>query len=243
MTVPARKAILSIHDVWPETLDRVSELLAEIERYQTGGVWLLVSPGKAWKAEDLQRLRDWESRGHQLAAHGWHHRAREVSGPSHRLHSWLISRGLAEHLALAGEEIVALVRRSMDWFLEQGFQPPSLYVPPAWALGKLSPTQRRALPCRFCETLTGMHDLDRERFYRLPLTGFEADTVTRAFFLSMFNRVNTALSNMTGRPVRIAIHPNDLSYHLSGKLHRLLRRPMELCALEQISQGGRMCSE
>lgn len=234
MTPSSRRVIASIHDVWPETLAPVEELLAWIQRHQQGPVMLLVTPGKPWREADLDRLRRWQSQGHPLAAHGWHHRAREVTGWSHRLHSTMISRGLAEHLALESREIVELVHRSFEWFAENDLPAPRWYVPPAWAMGRLTREQWTTLPCRFFETLSGVYDNHTGRRWWLPLTGFEADTRGRAFFLSLFNAANLSLSRLTGRPARLAIHPHDLSYRLGEKLRRFLQQPMTLCRMEDL---------
>ncbi len=53
----------------------------------------------------------------------------------HRLHAALISRDVAEHLSRPAHELVALVHRCHGWFAAHGLPAPTLYVPPAWALG------------------------------------------------------------------------------------------------------------
>jgi hypothetical protein len=48
--------------------------------------------------------------------------------------------------------------------------------------------------------------------------GFEADTATRRAGLTAWNRLNQGLARVFERPVRIAIHPDDLHLHLGGQL-------------------------
>ena len=124
-----------MHDVMPETLSLVEDFLAFCSTHAIPPMTLLVVPGCDWRDEQLDRLRDLAGLGHELAAHGWLHRVGTPQSLYHRLHSTLLSRNVAEHLALDGESILALMRRSHAWFAEHDLPAPSLYVPPAWALG------------------------------------------------------------------------------------------------------------
>lgn len=215
-------AILSIHDVMPETLDEVADLLMRISAADAGTADLLVVPGKAWTSRDLDRLRVWRSQGHRLAGHGWHHRAAAPRSLYHRCHSVLLSRDVAEHLSLSSIERSALMSRCHVWFEEHGFESPELYVPPAWAAGDR--TSFNSLPpgqFRYMETLRGIHDRLTGQSRWLPLVGFEADTRSRAAILSVSNRLSFSMTSLN-RPVRIGLHPKDRSHQLGATLDELL---------------------
>jgi len=212
-----RTALVSIHDVMPETLDDVAELLDMAEAHAIVPVTLLVVPGRPWRTEELMVLRRWLAAGHRLAGHGWSHRAAQPCTVHHRLHALLLSRDSAEHLSLDGADIARLMRRNHDWFGRHGLPEPDLYVPPAWALG---PLPRTELPYRFVETLGGVRDLHSGKRLRLPLIGFEADTGVRAGVLRAWNAC--AGQGEPARPVRVAIHPRDLRLRLAGDLRRVL---------------------
>lgn len=207
------QALVSIHDLMPETFDRVKNLLAEMPREARHHLVLLVVPGRNWTPEQIDRLREWQSGGLILAAHGWDHQAKSIKGWYHRCHSRLVSRNVAEHLSLSPEEISALLQRSFDWFGQHDLKSPDLYVPPAWAMGRIDKTLLRASPFRYFETTWGMYDSHHDQFKWLPLLGFEADTGFRKYSLRGWNFCNRLIARK--RPVRVSLHPFDLEYQLA----------------------------
>ncbi len=225
-TVDAADAVFSIHDVMPETLPLVSNLISRFEAAGKELPALLVVPGRQWREKDLAQLRDWEARGAEMLAHGWHHHT-EPRRLYHRLHAAFLSRNVAEHLALDPDEINALLLRSRSWFDEVGLKPPSTYVPPAWALGT-APARLERSPYSCIETLQGVWLRDVTGIYRmrkLPLLGFEADTGARAWFLRRWNRLQENISTRRERPLRISIHPHDASLQLADDMDAIIRRP------------------
>lgn len=206
----------------PATLGRVAEQLDLIDRICPGPVTLLVVPGMNWAPADLDRLRAWTSRGHALAGHGWAHRADAIRGIRHRLHSLLVSRDCAEHLALDRTGIVALMKRNRQWFAEHELPMPELYVPPAWALGPVGVTDLRQTGFVRVETLSGCLEVDTGRFRRLALVGFEAASAWQVPVLKLSNRLNRLLAGRL--PLRIALHPDDHHLPLAGDLRWWLAR-------------------
>jgi len=220
--MPEGAPVLSIHDVMPQTLDPVAELLRLASDAGWSRVTLLVVPGLGWNAGGIARLRRWQADGHELAGHGWRHRAAAIRGPYHWLHGRLLSRQVAEHLALDGEGILALMRRCHDWFPAHGLVPPVRYVPPAWALGALPRARLAAQPFREVETLAGVHDARSGVLHRSPLLGYEADTPARALALRCSNVLTRRLARW--RPPRIALHPFDRRLSLARDLSADLDR-------------------
>ncbi len=217
------KTLFTIHDVMPETLDPVLGIISLLDAHNLPPAPLLVSPGHSWRPEQLKTLRELSDKGHELAGHGWTHRARHIRGLGHRLHALFLSRRAAEHLALSGEELHDMIQRCFLWFPNNHLPPPTTYVPPAWGLGKLSRKTMRQLPFRYFETLTGIYDTHTDRLQTLPLIGFEADTPTRKIGLAALNAANLNLARLTRRPLRVAIHPHDLHLELADRLHRFLQ--------------------
>lgn len=213
---------ISIHDVMPETLPAVREIIAELRALGLPLPLLLVVPGRAWAPADLRQLQTWQQAGCELAAHGWHHHVQTVRGLRHRLHAALISADVAEHLALPESEIRALMQRSHAWFADNGLRPPRLYVPPAWALGRISSKALRGLPFSHVETTGGLTDLHEGRRRPLPLVGFEARAAWQVHALRQWNRLQIALARASGRRLRVAIHPDDFTLELADDLKRLL---------------------
>ncbi len=221
------QALLSIHDVMPETLDRVEALLAMVPEPARRGTLLLVVPGRDWSPGDLARLARWQSRGLELAGHGWFHRAEQIQGWYHRCHARLISRQAAEHLSQPRTSLKALLTRNHQWFIAHRLAPPSLYVPPAWALGALTSQDLAESPFAYVETTSGLYHAASRSRRRLPLVGFEADTRLRALGLRAWNRWNRTLAS-DQRPLRIALHPYDAELHLARDLRQTLNS-LTLC--------------
>lgn len=215
--------LISVHDVMPETLERVAKILERLDDVGVGGrATLLVVPGKDWSDEGIALLRKWASEGHELAGHGWTHKADRINGLRHWLHARLISRNVAEHLALDEQGIRQLVADCHAWFGKMALPAPSLYVPPAWAMGSIDRAGLRELPFRYYETLSGIYDTEADEFIRSPLLGFEADTWLRAASLRLFNALNRMLAGVRGQ-LRLAIHPRDFELFLAGDLERSLQ--------------------
>lgn len=51
------RALVFIHDVMPETFDRVVELLAWLRLRAVGKITLLVGPGRSWSPREIELLR------------------------------------------------------------------------------------------------------------------------------------------------------------------------------------------
>ena len=218
-----RQLLLSIHDVMPDTLDDVEHILSELGRLGYRNVMLLVVPGSGWTPGSLSRLRALPAHGAEFAGHGWQHVVDNIRGLRHRVHSLLISRNVAEHLALSRPQIRALVQRCYDWFAANDFPAPSLYVPPAWAMGALRRDDLDQLPFEQYETFSGVYDSGTGTFRRTAMVGFEADTAFRALSCRVWNRWNLWAAGAS-KPVRVAIHPRDLGLLLGGDLRRFLEQ-------------------
>lgn len=218
------RALVSIHDVMPETLDRVADLIQRIPPAARSGLVLLVVPGRNWQPRDIEQLALWQQQGLELAGHGWHHRAERIASLYHRWHARFISRRAAEHLSLSRQALRQLLVANHHWFESHQLAPPELYVPPAWALGALRRQDLAASPFRYFETTSGLYRvIDAASVARrhLPLLGFEADTAGRQCGLRLWNRANRALASER-RPLRLALHPYDGELLLARDLSRAL---------------------
>lgn len=216
------KFIISVHDVFPQSLKQVASIVDFADRHGLGPLILLISPGFAWKEDELRILGDLLARGHIPAGHGWNHDIQEFKGLYHRLHGLILSRRQAEHLALERRELKAMISECYFWFSQSQLPAPDLYVPPAWAMGRLTRQDLQELPFRWYETLTGIYDSRRDIFRRLPLMGFQADTAIRQVFLNLFNRTCLLAGRIVSRPVRVALHPFDFQLRLKDFLLDLL---------------------
>ena len=216
-------ALVSIHDVMPSTLDKVDHIINILDKRGIHTATLLVVPGKPWKDSEIDRLRQYAQHGMELAGHGWQHQISRYADLKHRVHGMMISRNVAEHLELDAAGISKLIERCYRWFKAHNLPDPCLYVPPAWAMGKISRSRLRRLPFRYYEYFSGIYDSKLNCFERIPMVGYEADVRYRAPFVALWNRMNFIGAQHQQR-LRFSIHPNDFELHLQKNLSRDLRR-------------------
>ncbi|MEL6109755.1 MAG: polysaccharide deacetylase family protein [Planctomycetota bacterium] len=229
-----KKALVSIHDVMPSTIEPVRELIELCRVQQIEKITLLVVPGLSWTEPQLRQIRRWVSEGLRLAGHGWKHHCDSIRGAYHRFHSLMLSRDVAEHLSLSREGAIELLRDCGDWFPRNDFETPQLYVPPAWAMGALGARDLRDSPFRIFETLSGIRSPARGLHLRCPLVGFEADTWFRKLFVRNFNRLSIRRADDRDRPLRIGIHPQDHRLRLRDDLLDVLAMDWETLWYEEL---------
>jgi hypothetical protein len=92
-------------------------------------------------------------------------------------------------------------------------------------MGSLPIAELRALPFRRYETLTGVYDAVTGRLRRLPLLGFEAHAPWQPALLRLWNAANLKAAGPEA-PVRIAMHPHDLSLPMARDLIAVLDMPL-----------------
>jgi predicted deacetylase len=240
-------ALVSVHDVMPQTLPAVQGCLALLAQFGINRAALLVVPGAGWDDAGVAVLRELADAGHELVAHGWVHRT-DPRSAWHRTHAALLSRNVAEHLALDRGGAIALTQRSRDWFTGRGLPEPQTYIPPAWALGRLRGSALQAQPFPILESLRGVHLREAAgayRFVSLPLVGFEADTRLRAEVLGKWNRLQLRQARRRGRPLRIAVHPRDPELHLGRQLRAVLGlgwTPISYASLCPVQGAAALCA-
>ena len=217
------RALVSVHDVMPETLPQVERILSLLDAEGITPVTLLVVPGVGWSTEGIERLQRFRAMGCELAGHGWIHRVERITGLAHYVHSRLISRNVAEHLALDRPGIHRLIARCHAWFVDQGLGAPALYCPPAWAMGPVPRSMLASLPFTRYEFFSGVLSAQTGRMHPVPLTGYEADTALRTVVIRAWNRLNRRRAARRGW-IRVGIHPDDLDLRLAEDLRRDLRR-------------------
>lgn len=238
------QALVSIHDLMPHTMERVERILDWLKERNVPPVTLLVVPGRPWQPEQIERLRELAALGHPLAAHGWFHET-TPRRLYHRIHATLISRHVAEHIDLDSKDILKLMQRSKKWFAENDLPTPDFYVPPAWALGPIQQSDLAKVPYTLVETTRGLIRIGPDActqasaenlknpgrpganipstFQKLPLTGYEADTALREFFLRRWNTAQANIARRKNLPLRISIHPDDLDLRIADQMDQQIK--------------------
>ncbi len=212
---------------------QTSAILEQLRTWGVAPVTALVVPGRHWREEQTDWLRDRQRAGLLLAGHGWRHRVEQRVTLQHKLHGLLLSRMVAEHLSLCEAEIACLITRCFEWFIEQGFEAPSVYVPPAWAMGRIRSTELHRLPFQIYESLSGIYRSSDNRSASLPLTGYEADCLLRIPILYSWNRMNELRARATMTPLRISIHPRDFTLGLARQIQDQIESVDEFLSYSQ----------
>ena len=226
------KYYISIHDVRPDNIDAIKNIKQLLNnQYNIHKICLLVIPGCKWNHIQIEQLKKWQSDHCQIAAHGWEHVSDNKKSLYHLLHALIISGNSAEHLSKHSWDILNLMKKSYDWFVSNGFTPPRLYVPPAWALGKIKTEDLLNLPFKNFECTTGV--LHKGKYKFLPLVGFIATSQARAYLQKFFNFLNFQMAKMIG-VIRISIHPEDFDHYLSNDANKYLSRIKETILLHEI---------
>ncbi len=216
------KLLVSIHDVMPENIAGVRSIFDHLVAARLTPVTLLVVPGRNWSPEAMAELHAMVNAGAELAGHGWTHEVERINGPKHALHSLLISRRAGEHLSLSRFGILRLMMKNRAWFTAQGLPAPTLYVPPAWAMGPVPRACLKRLPFDLYETTGGVYDARADRYRHLPMAGFETDTAFRAAVVRPFNALNRTWARRSGKPLRLGIHPDDFELRLADDLEAVI---------------------
>jgi predicted deacetylase len=219
------KAIISIHDCMPETMDKIQYILKWLKERHVPPVTILVVPGKNWSENQLSLLKQFTEEGHILSAHGWYHHT-QAKKILHRIHSLIISKDVAEHLDLNQQGILELINKSCQWFIQKQLPAPSLYVPPAWALGAINKKTLTKTSVKQIEVTRGVIHLSsshKPKLQTLPLTGYEADSPFRVCFLSKWNQFQQRQAQNKSLPLRISIHPYDLDLPIAEQLEQQLK--------------------
>ena len=234
---PLIRALVSVHDVMPETLNEVKRTLNTLKGIPTEKITLLVVPGRDWQRDQIDQIKLWQQQGYRLAGHGWLHACSGKKTALHQLHSFFISRNVAEHLSKSQREVEQLICDCHQWFKENRVPVSSLYVPPAWALGSWSTQSWHRIPFKQIETLHSVLDAQQGKKPSL-LQGFEADTALRWLFLRGYNWLNRKLAQLQARPLRIAIHPFDTEYRLKKDIQTLAAKPYQWINYDELGHKG-----
>ena len=214
-------------------MDNVEIIIHKLEtEFNVNKICVLIIPGLNWKKNQIRRLKKWQNRGIEIGAHGWKHLASTNKSFYHKIHSIIISRNCAEHLSMNKQDIIKLMNNSYEWFINNGFKKPKLYVPPAWALGNVSKEELHQLKFKYFECTTGM--IHNKKYKFLPLLGFEEKTFIGSKIRKIFNLFNFIMASFIG-VIRIAIHPNDFKLYLKHDIKKYLSKNTNTILLHELT--------
>jgi uncharacterized protein len=208
------RLLVSIHDVAPASAEASARWLADLDARGVP-VTLLVIPGP-WRGSRLSQspdlvasLHDAASRGHELALHGWAHRAGSDGASWRRAAAQIVARGAAEFAALDEAEAAARLAAGLGELAALGIEPAGFH-PPGWLASPGAYRALRRLGLRYTTSHLFVHDLITERRHMLPALSHRPGGRGEAVAAQLL-RTSAARMARAGRSFRIALHPDDLS--------------------------------
>jgi predicted deacetylase len=147
--------------------------------------------------------------GHELSSHGWSHRAGTGGTWWRQRVGGVLARGAAEFCALDEATAVERLSRSLDGLRAVGIEPTG-FTPPGWLASPGAVRAARRLGLRYLTSHLAVHDLAAGR--RLPMPALSHRPGGRGErFGGWLMGAAVRWSTATGRPFRIALHPDDLA--------------------------------
>jgi predicted deacetylase len=212
--MPARSwIVVSVHDVAPATRRASERWIDELERIGVP-TSMLVVPGP-WKGSAMSDdrwfgtwLRACQSHGHEICQHGWTHSATGLGSRGRRLVGRAVARGCAEFWTLEEAEAARRLTLGRTELRSEGIEPAG-FIPPGWlasagALGTMS-----ALGYRYTTSHLAVTDFGTGARHRaVALSHRTGGSLERPG--SAFMTRTARLLASQGRPVRIALHPDDV---------------------------------
>jgi predicted deacetylase len=239
------RLVVSLHDVAPATSTASRRWLDIVERHGMRAT-LLVVPGP-WRGARLAAdpgfaawLREVAARGHELALHGWEHRAvidphgdPARAGRRYRLVGDLLARGCQEFWQLGRAEADRRIGAGLDVLADAGITPVG-FTPPGWLASAETLGALHARGFEWTTTQWSVLDLRGGRAHTIAALSQRPGSVLSGPAAAA-NHWVAARRMAAGRPLRLALHPDDLGDH------RLVRATVRTLG-EAVSAGVTACT-
>jgi predicted deacetylase len=208
--------VISIHDVAPATLDECRALLNRVERIgATASLLVIAGPWREPMASQdpafAAWLQDAATRGHEIVAHGWEHRA--VSDPAirvgvcRRLGERLLTRGCSEFAALGADEAADRAGQALVELRALGTHLTG-FVAPGWSMSSEALSVLGAIGFEYTTTRLSVIDLVDHKSLSIPAVCHRPNSLVSMPAARMLVSI-VALRCREGRSVRLALHPDD----------------------------------
>ena len=215
---PAKRLLLSIHDVSPRAEHAVVRLRDLLQvRHGARSVALLVVPNH-WGEAPIRagtpfaaRLRAAAEDGDEIFLHGWYHRA--DARPDGQLDRWRarwMTAGEGEFLGLSRAEAVRRIRDGRKLLEDITGRPLAGFVAPAWLYGSGAREALAELEFPLAEThMKVWRPADGEVLARGPVVTWASRSRARIASSLAFASIAPRLLAATDT-VRIGVHPGDV---------------------------------
>jgi uncharacterized protein len=205
--------VVSVHDVAPATRQASEQWIDDLEELGLPTTMLVVpGPWKAPAIGDDRRFGAWlrgcQGRGHEIAQHGWTHAATRQGSRGRRLIGRAVARGCAEFWTLGEDEAARRLALGRAQLRSEGIESVG-FVPPGWLASAGALRSMRALGYRYTTSHTAVIDFATGARHRaVALSHRTGGSLERPGSALMTRTARLLVSQ--GRPVRIALHPEDV---------------------------------
>ena len=246
---PAKRLLLSIHDVSPRTEHAVIRLRDLLEaRHAAHSVALLVVPNH-WGEAPIRagtcfaaRLRAAAESGDEIFLHGWYHRAdARPAGPLDRFRGNWMTAGEGEFLGLSHDEAVRRLVDGRKLLEDITGRPVAGFVAPAWLYSSGARAALDELEFPIAEShMRVWRPTDRTVLARGPVITWASRSRARiASSLAFAKLAPQLLASLA--TVRIGVHPGDVGI---PELRRSIAETVEyFSARRRIARYGDLLAE
>lgn len=222
--------VVSLHDVAPATWEESRSLLRAVEvRGMRCSMLLVPGPWRGPSMDQVPAFVRWVraavDRGHEPILHGWSHdtnvdRAVAARGIRNRA-GRIVTRGCCEFLVIDPPEARRRLEAGLRTLADVGLEVEG-FTPPGWWATAETDVILGELGFRYTTTRRDVRDLVSDQRLDVPaVCQRPGSPLTRLGAALVRRLVTRALS--TDRPVRVALHPDDLhDRRLDGETDRLL---------------------
>jgi predicted deacetylase len=212
MAVPSW-IVVSVHDVAPATRRACERWIDELEGRGVPASMLAV-PGP-WRAPAMSDdrwfgiwLRACRDRGHEIGQHGWDHSGSGRGSRRRRAVGRVVARGCAEFWTLDEAEAARRLALGLAQLRSVGVEPAG-FTPPGWLASAGSLRSVKALGYRYTTSHLAVTDLSSGARHRAVALSHRTGGSLERPGSALMARTARLLAGQ-GRPVRIALHPDDV---------------------------------
>lgn len=215
---PALPLVVSIHDVRPGLIDSVTRMLEILKNHGVAKTSLLVIPNfhhqepLAEQPKILQKIRDWQTQGHELMQHALYHR--EDRPTKQTAWQYLVSRhytnGEGEFYRLNKSTAQQRLQNGKKLFADWQFNSPG-FTAPAWLYSQESIEAIADCGFAYFTTLLGVQPINRP-FISARAIVWSHRAAWRRFTSNLILPIIATRLMLMKRPLRIALHPPDFDY-------------------------------
>ena len=220
----ARRLVVSVHDVTPESRSRVESMLEMLTRLGIARRSLLVVPNfRGTRPLDADEdfcawLRGCRARGDEIVLHGYEHVG--VGRPrtaGERLRNRWFTQGEGEFLSLDYHAAFDRIARGQAMLRRAGLHPQG-FVAPAWLITRDGLRAARDLGFQYTNTYLTVADLARERRHWVPSFVFGPGHLDEDLGIAL--QRGLALLAASCPVVRVVLHPPCVDHR--ARLARVL---------------------